>query len=107
MKCRTCLNLTVANDDDEKVRLDNIEYEVVDQFCYLGDMLSARGGAEASSISPIMSGWEMSRELLPLFTFRVFLHKAKRKLCSACVRSAMFYGSKTWPLTESGISRIA
>ena len=23
LKCRTCLNLTVANDDDEKVRLGN------------------------------------------------------------------------------------
>ena len=45
------LNATVANNDDKKTRLGNVEYEVVDQFCYLGDMLSARGGAEESSVS--------------------------------------------------------
>ena len=52
-KCRTCLNPTVANDDDKKVRPGNVEYEVVDQFCYLGYMLSVRGGAEASTTSHI------------------------------------------------------
>ena len=31
-KCRTCLNQTVANDDDKKVQPGNVEYEVVDQF---------------------------------------------------------------------------
>ena len=70
-------------------------------------MLSACGGAEASSISRIRSGWKKFRELLPLLTSRVFLHKMKGKLYSACVRSVMLYGSKTWPLKESDISRIA
>ena len=45
-KCRTCLNPTVANDDDKKIRLGNVEYDVVDQFCYLGDMLRACGCAD-------------------------------------------------------------
>ena len=42
-KCRSCLNPSVAYDDDKKVRLGNIKYEVVDQFCYLCDILGARG----------------------------------------------------------------
>ena len=32
-KCRTCLNQTVVNDDNNKVRLGNTEDEVVDHFC--------------------------------------------------------------------------
>ena len=92
-KCRTCLNPTVANDDDKKFRLGNIEYEVVDQFCYLGDMLSERGGAEACSISRVRAGWKKCRELLSLLTSLVFLHKIKGKLYSACVRSVMLYCS--------------
>ena len=60
-KCRTCLSPTVANDDDKKIRLGNVECEVVDQFCYLGDMLDVCGGAEASSISCIRSGWKKFR----------------------------------------------
>ena len=60
--CKTCLNQFVAKYDDKNVRYDNVEYEVVDQLCYLGDMLSARGVAEARS------GWKNFRELLPLLT---------------------------------------
>ena len=50
-KHRTCLNPTVANDDDKKVQLSNVECEVVDQPYALGDMLSARGCAKVSSTS--------------------------------------------------------
>ena len=32
---RTCLNQTVANDDEKKVQLDNVKYQVVDQFVIL------------------------------------------------------------------------
>ena len=105
--CRTCLNTTVANDDDKEVRLGDVEYEVVDQFGYLGDKLSARGGAEASSISCIRSGLKKFRKLLPLLTSRLFSHETKGKLYSACVRSIMLHGSETWPLRKSDISRIA
>ena len=86
-KCRTYLNPTVANDDDKKVRLGNAECEVADQFCNLGDMLSAREGAESSSISGIRSGWKNFRKLLLLFATQAFLHKTKRKLIfSLCQR---------------------
>ena len=50
-KHRTCLNPTVANDDDKKVQLSNVECEVVDQPYALGDMLSAHGCAKVSSTS--------------------------------------------------------
>ena len=54
---RTCLNQTVANDDEKKVQLDNVKYQVVHQFCYLSDMLSTCARAKASStISHIRSG---------------------------------------------------
>ena len=38
-------------------------------------MLSAGGGAEASSITRIRTGWKKFRELLQLMTLRVFSHK--------------------------------
>ena len=69
-------------------------------------MLSAGGGAEASTITRIRSGWKKFRELLPLLTGRMFSHKTKGKLYSACV-SVMLYGSETWPLKEDDINRIA
>lgn len=106
-KCRTCTAPQVVYDESKNVEVDGVEYEVVNQFCYLGDMLSAGGGAEASSIARIRSGWKKFRELLPLLTSRVFSHKVKGRLYTACVRSVMLYGSETWPLKESDINRIA
>ena len=39
-KFRAYINPIIANDGDKEVRLGNVEYEVVAQFCYFGDMLS-------------------------------------------------------------------
>ena len=51
-KCRTCLNQTVVNDDNNKVRLENIEDEVVDQF---GLLMKCEAQTEVSSISFVWS----------------------------------------------------
>ena len=32
--------------------------EVIDKFCYLGDMLDAGGGAESSIVTRVRSGWK-------------------------------------------------
>ena len=114
--CKTCRNQFVAKDDDKNVRYGNAEYEVVEQLCYLGDMLSAREVAEARSISLIRSGWKNFRELVPLLTSWVNSHKTEGKLYSACVRKVKLYGSErfhchtAWlfwhKLKESQISRI-
>ena len=105
--CRKCLNPQVVVEEDKVVKLDGNEYEVVDQFSYLGDMLSAGGGAEASTIARVRSGWKKIRELLPLLSSRVHSHKAKGRLYTACVRSVMLYGSETWPLKEDDVNRIS
>ena len=57
-KCRTCLNLVVTNDEYKKVELNDINYEVDDQFYDLGDMLSAGGGTGASTTSCVRAGWK-------------------------------------------------
>ena len=40
--------------------------EVVDKFCYLGDMLSVDGDADAAVEVRIRIGWNKFRQLLPL-----------------------------------------
>ena len=70
--------------------------EVVDKFFYLGDMLDAGGGAEASTVTRVRSGWEKFRELLPLLTTKAIPLNFKGELYAACVRSVMLYGSETW-----------
>jgi len=44
--------------------------EVVDKFCYLGDMLSVDGDADAAVEARIRIVWNKLRQLLPLVTIR-------------------------------------
>jgi len=39
--------------------------ELVDKFCYLGDMLSADGDADAAVEARIRIGWNKFRQLVP------------------------------------------
>ena len=50
-KCYSCLHLPKNGNEAHKIKLDNVEYERVNRFCYLGDMFSPSSEAEASSIT--------------------------------------------------------
>jgi len=41
---------------------------VLDKFCYLGDMLSVDGDADAAVENRIRMGWNKFRQLVPLLT---------------------------------------
>ena len=105
-KCKACLDPQVSDDDYKAVELDENKYEVVNQFFYLGDMISAGGGVEVSAIARVRSGWKSFRILLPLLASRVISLKKKERLNAACVRSVMVYGSETWLLEVEDIIRI-
>ena len=40
--------------------------EEMRNFCYLGDMLSAEGGADSAVAARIYKGWRKFRELTPI-----------------------------------------
>ena len=42
--------------------------ELVDKFCYQGDMLSVDGDADAAVEARIRIGWNKFRQLVPLLT---------------------------------------
>ena len=74
--------------------------EVVDKFCYLGDMLSVGGGVDAAVVTRIGSGWKKFRELEPILTAKDVSDDIKSQLYTACVRTVMIYGAETWPMTK-------
>ena len=80
------------------MNLANCDLEVVDKFCYLGDMIDASGGAESGTICRLQCGWKKFRELLPLLTTKAVPLKVRGKLYKTCVRPVMLYGSETWPV---------
>ena len=50
-KYHSCLHPPECEKEAHKFKLGNCDYKKMDKFCYLRDMLSAGGGAEASSIT--------------------------------------------------------
>ena len=42
--------------------------EIVDRFCYLGDVIGAGGGAEEASIARIRCAWAKFSKLAPMLT---------------------------------------
>jgi len=62
----------------------SVDLEVVDKFCYLDDMLSVDGDADAAVEARIRIGWNKSRQLVSLLTNRdISLIKGGR-LYSSC-----------------------
>jgi hypothetical protein len=91
----------------ESVSLEkDVSFECVDEFCYLGDMVGCGGGAENASRVRIRSAWKKFRELSPILTERGASLKLKGKVYSACVRSALTYGSETWPMKVADRQRL-
>jgi len=70
--------------------------ELVDEFCYLGDMLSADVAVEAR----IRTGWNKFRQLIPLLTKKDISLIVMGRLYSSSAQSNMFHGNVTWPVKK-------
>jgi len=75
--------------------------EVVDKFCYLGDMLSVDGDADATVEARI--GWNKFRQLVPLSTNKDVSLIMRGRLYSSCVCSSMLHGSETWSVRKENV----
>ena len=63
-------------------------------------MLSAGGGAEASSVTRTRCAWKKFCELLPILSSRTFTLKKKGSFYQSWVRPVLLYGSETCPVKE-------
>ena len=81
--------------------------ELVDNFSYLGDMLSVDGDADAAVQSRIRIGWNKFRQLVPLLTNTDMSLIMRGRLYSSCVQSGsdteVTHGSDTWPVRKENV----
>jgi len=78
----------------------NINPELVDRFCYLGDMLSVDGDADAAVENRIRIRWNKFRQLVLLLTNKDISLIVRGRLYSSSVQSSMLHGSETWPVRK-------
>jgi len=96
--CRGCSNPAISTGRSSVDIGASANLEVEDKFCYLGDMLSVDGDADAAMEARIRIGWNKFRQLVPLLTNRDISLIRRGRLYSSCARSSMLHGSETWPV---------
>ena len=106
--CRGCLNLVTSAGRTSVVIGASAKLELVDKFCYLGDMLSVDGDADAAVIvkARIRTGWNKFRQLVPLLTNKDVSLIMRGRLYSSCVRSNMLHGSEIWPIRKENVTAL-
>src|SRR5437867_1216289 len=82
------------------------ELEVVDKFCYLGDVIGKGGGVEKASRARVRCAWGKFRYLRMLLTARGASLRVKGKIYRACVQRVLVYGSETWPMKVNDMQRL-
>ena len=107
-RCARCLGTARAIDEREvsEAEVGNEKLEVVSEFCYLGDMLSAGGGCELAAITRCKCAWGKFRQLLPLLTNRHLPLLTRGKVYSSCVRSVMLHAAETWAMKVDTLKRL-
>ena len=70
--------------------------DVVDSFCYLGDMIGAGGGCDLSVITRIRSACGKFWELLPILTSHALSYITCGQIYSTYIRTVLLYASECW-----------
>ena len=94
--CRSCSNPVISTGHTCVDIGASANLEVLDKFCYLGDVLSVDGDVDAAVEDRIRIGWNKFRQLVPLLTNR----DISLRLYSSSLRSSMLHRSKTWPVRK-------
>ncbi len=74
--------------------------EVVDSFCYLGDVILCEGGAEVAVRGRTACAWKSWMELASLLVNQNILLGSTAQVYRMCVRSVNMYGAETWATTK-------
>jgi len=96
--CTGCLNpVTSARRTSVDIGA-SAKLELMDKFCYLGDMMSVDGDADAAVEARIRIGWNKFSQLVPLLTNKDVSLIMRGRLYSSCVQSSMLHRSEKWPV---------
>jgi len=94
---RGCMNPVISTGCTSVDISVNANLELVDKFCYFGDMLSIDGDADAAMETRIQIGWNKFMQLVSLLTNKDVSLIVNGRLYSSCVRSSMLRGTETGP----------
>ena len=105
-KCKKCVKSVSPVEDPEKVVVGVDELDLVNTFCYLGDMFGDNVGCADAITARIRSAWKKFRDLLPIVTNQAISLNMRGHVYSAAVRRVLLHASETWSLTADDTARL-
>jgi len=101
-KCPSCLGENREQRQEEwSMEVDGGDLEIVDQFCYLGEMMTWESGAGEAAKVRIAAAWRKWRDISSLLVNKNIPLKNRARIDCACVRPVMLYGAETWATTKT------
>jgi len=89
--CRGCVNPVTGTGCTSVDSGGDTNLQLVDKFCYLGDMLSVDRDADAAVETRIRIGWNKFRQLVLLLTNKDISLTVRGRLYSSWVQSSMLH----------------
>ena len=93
------------NEEVGRVRVEKVEsmvdgLEIVDNFCYLGDMIQRDGGCDGAVRDRVRKGWSKFRKLSSALCNKRIPLKMRGVLYRTCVRTVVMCGCENWHIKE-------
>ena len=90
----------------DEVIIDDVQLEVLESFCYLGDVTGESGGSFDATTARICTAWKSFHCLLPVLTNKGISLQKRGYVYNACIRSVILYGSENGALNVDDVNRL-
>ena len=88
------------------VQINGIEVEKVDEYVYLGQLVTMKNDKSDEIKRRIIAGWVAFNKYRDIMKSKIPIC-LKRKVYNQCVLTAMTYGSQTWAITKRMQERLS
>ncbi|PZR02946.1 MAG: hypothetical protein DI539_27135, partial [Flavobacterium psychrophilum] len=93
--------------DPINLQVNNINIEQVENFTYLGQLITQPRDQKREIGKRIACAWASFNKAKSLLTNRLVSMDTKRRYVQMCVVPALLYGCETWALTKANENRLA
>lgn len=90
----------------DKIKVNNEQIEYVQEYVYLGQLISTEGCMEKEIERRVTNTWKRYWSLSEVMKNKDMPMKEKRKVYNMCILPCLLYGCQTWALTEHLANKI-
>lgn len=99
-------SMSINSTSNTRFTIGNIDIENVNEFTYLGSVISVDSGADADIVNKIKKAQRAFGQLKSIWDTRQLSTQTKLKLFNSNVKPVLLYGCETWRVTKTSTKRL-